>query len=99
MEWEGIWASQYPSNDGKDGKVDLIRVDHRKPIRVNTGGGASVDTGATKEDKNCIVATKLTGESSCAAPPRPAPHAQAALPPGLAVACVTVLKSTACARA
>ena len=26
MEWAGIWASQYPSNDGKDGRVDLIRV-------------------------------------------------------------------------
>ena len=27
MEWEGVWASQYPSNDGKDGRVDLIRLD------------------------------------------------------------------------
>ena len=69
MEWEGIWASQYPSNDGKDGRVDLIRVDHKRPIRVNTGAG-EIDTGATKEDKNCIVATKLTGKRKpMSAPP------------------------------
>jgi hypothetical protein len=45
MEWEGVWASLYPSNDGKDGRVDLIRVDHK----------------VSKAQPPRIIATKLTG--------------------------------------
>ena len=32
MEWAGLWASMYPSNDGKEGRVDLIRVDHKGDV-------------------------------------------------------------------
>jgi hypothetical protein len=46
MEWGGVWASQYPSNDGTDGRVDLIRVDHKKDKAGNFR----------------IIATKLTGK-------------------------------------
>jgi len=34
MEWEGVWASQYPSNDGKDGRVDLIRLDKDRTGKI-----------------------------------------------------------------
>ena len=34
MEWEGVWASQYPSNDGTDGRVDLIRLDKDRTGKI-----------------------------------------------------------------
>ena len=53
MEWAGVWASQYPSNEGKDGRVDLIRVDHKV---------------AKAPQQSRIVATKLTGADCLRAP-------------------------------
>jgi hypothetical protein len=29
-----VWASQYPSNDGKDGRVDLIRLDKDRTGKI-----------------------------------------------------------------
>jgi len=53
MEWAGVWASQYPSNDGKDGRVDLIRVDHKI---------------SKAPQQSRMVATKLTGANRVALP-------------------------------
>ena len=47
MEWAGVWASQYPSNDGKDGRVDLIRCDHKagKIVATKLTGNRFVPAG------------------------------------------------------
>ena len=46
MEWTGIWESMYPSNDGSEGRVDLIRVDQK------------VDVGGTCENPICLNEAK-----------------------------------------
>ena len=42
-----MWASQYPSNDGKDGRVDLIRCDHKagKIVATKLTGNRFVPAG------------------------------------------------------